>query len=129
MIMNHITNQTKTLIQIRKSLERGKAGNLAENQAFLDFLQIQKEMTAEFDKTWAVIKQRMEQYDIKSIKGEWGYITLAPRTTFSGVSSRRFMKLALDTDKVKSYYSLYKKLPEGVKMAQTKYLSKRIKAV
>jgi hypothetical protein len=127
--MNHITNQTKTLIQIRKSLERGKAGNLAENKAFLDFLQIQKEMTAEFDKTWAVIKQRMEQYDIQKIDGQWGHITLAERTTYSGVSSRRFMKLALDTDKVKSYYSLYKKLPEGVKMAQTKYLSKRIKAV
>jgi hypothetical protein len=129
MIMNHISNQTKNLIQIRKSLARGKAGNLAENQAFLDFLQIQKEMTAEFDKTWEVIQRRMEQYGIQKIDGQWGHITMAERTTFSGVSSRRFMRLALDTDKVKSYYSLYKKLPEGVKMAQTKYLAKKIKAV
>lgn len=129
MIMKQLTtnDQVKNLIQIRKSLQRGKAGNLAENQAFIDFLRIQQEMTTEFNKTWEVIKDRMEQYDIKKIDGDWGYISMAERHTYSGSSTPRFMKKVLDTDKVKAFEKLRGKLPEGIKVSTTKYLAKRIK--
>lgn len=122
-----MNNQVKNLIQIRKSLARGKAGNLAENQAFLDFLAIQQEMTAEFDKTWAVIQSRMEEYDIKSIKGDFGHITLAERKSFIGSPAPRFTKRVLDTTKINAYLSLNKRLPAGLTLKTTKYLSKRIK--
>lgn len=121
-------DQVKNLIQIRKSLARGKAGNLAENAAFLDFLRIQQEMTTEFEKTWEVVKDRMEQYDIKSIKGDWGHITMAQRKTYSGAAAPRFMKKVLDTDKIKAYVTLHKgNLPEGVSLKATLYLQKKIK--
>lgn len=128
--MNQLTtnDQVKNLVQIRKSLARGKAGNLAENAAFLDFLAIQAEMTAEIDKTWELIKQRMESYDIQKIDGQWGYITMAERKSFkaTGRVSAGFLKSVLDTEKVKGYFGIYKKLPAGVTLSTTKYLAKKI---
>jgi hypothetical protein len=76
-----MNDQVKNLVAIRKSLKRGKAGNLADNKAFLDFITIQKQLESEFEATWAVIRERMEQYDIQSIKGDWGHITMYPEHT------------------------------------------------
>lgn len=130
MIMNQLTtnDQVRNLVNIRKSLKRGKAGNLAENAAFLDFLKIQQQMTAEIDKTWDVVKERMQQYDIKKIDGDWGHITMAERKNFSinGRVTDSFTKKVLDTSKVSQYFKLYKKLPAGVALSTTKYLSKKI---
>jgi predicted metal-dependent peptidase len=128
--MKNTTNndQVKSLIQIRKSLARGKAGNLAENKAFMDFLQIQQEMTAEFEKTWDVVKERMEEYGVTKISGDFGYITMAERKTFSGAAAPRFMKKVLDSTKVKAYMELHRgNLPEGVKVSTTRFLQKKIK--
>jgi hypothetical protein len=122
-----MNDQVRNLVQIRKSLKRGKAGNLAENQAFLEFLAIQKQLESEFEATWSVIRERMEQYDIKSVKGSWGHITMAERQNFSGSASPRFMKKVLDSSKLKAYMKLHKnQLPEGVKVSTTRYLSKKI---
>lgn len=111
------SEQVKNLIQIRKSLKRGKAGNLAENAAFLDFLKLHTEMTAEFNKTWEVIQARMEQYDIKKIDGEWGVIGFTkPVDSFKvdGKVDTKFTKPVLDTTKVKAYLALNGKLPKNV---------------
>lgn len=123
-------DQVKNLINIRKSLKRGKAGNLAENSAFLDFLAIQKQMTAEIDATWDVIKERMDQYDIKKIDGDWGYITMAERKNFSiaGLVAPRFTKRVLDNSQVAAYMKLHKNnLPTGVAMSTSRFLQKKIK--
>lgn len=121
-------DQVKTLVQIQKSLARGKAGNLAENKAFLDFLRIQAEMTKQIDETWDIVKEKMIEHDIQKIDGEWGYITMAERKTFSGSAAPRFMKKVLDTAKVKAYSDLYHgKLPEGVKLSTTRFLQKKVK--
>lgn len=120
-------DQVRNLVQIRKSLARGKAGKLADNQAFMDFLAIQKQLESEFEATWSVIRAQMEQYGISSIKGDWGYVTMAQRTNFSGASTPRFMKKVLDTSKVKAYMKLHgDKLPDGVKMSTTRFLQKKI---
>lgn len=127
--MNKIAtnDQVKNLVQIRKSLKRGKAGNLAENQAFLDFLALQAQMTTEFDKTWAVIKERMEQYDITKISGDFGYITVAERKNYSGTPAPTFFKRVLDTSKINAYVKLNSgKLPKGIKVTTTRFLQKKI---
>jgi hypothetical protein len=51
-----MNDQVKNLVQIRKSLARGKAGKLAQNQAFIDFLRMQKQLESEFEATWSVIR-------------------------------------------------------------------------
>jgi hypothetical protein len=124
-------DQVKNLIAIRKSIKRGKAGNLAENPAFLDFIAIQRQVNEEINKTWEVIEDRMTEFDIKSIKGDWGHITFAERQNFklSGRVTPSFTKRVLDNEKVRGYFNLYKKLPAGISLSTTKYLSKKIKAV
>lgn len=124
-----INDQVKNIAEIRKSLKRGKAGNLAENKAFLDFLAIQQEMTAEFDKTWEVIRERMEQYDIKKIDGDWGHILIADRNNWQATGNLppRFYKQVLDTTKLNFLHKAGGKLPAGVKLTKSHYLTKRIK--
>lgn len=128
--MSKATNdQVKNLIQIRKSLSRGKAGNLADNAAFLDFLAIQKQMTAEVDKTWALVRERMEQYDVQKIDGDWGVIQLIPTEYLKAIGPVRseFTKQVLDNDKVKAYRTLRGKLPRGVQASITNKFYKKIK--
>jgi hypothetical protein len=124
------SDQVKSLIQIQKSLARGKAGNLAENKAFLDFIQIQKEVTEQFEATWAVVQELMEKHDVKSIKGDWGYVTMSERKNFKGSPAPRFMKKVIDTAKVSAYMKISNGiLPKGIEMTTTKYLAKKIKVV
>lgn len=127
MIMTNNDN-VKTLVQIRKSLARNKNGALSSNQAFLDFLRVQAEITAEINKTWATVQSVMAEHDITKIDGPWGYITMAERKSFAGSATPRFMKKVLDSSKVTAYLKLTGKLPQGVTMKTTKYLSKQIKA-
>lgn len=120
------SDQVKNLIQIRKSLARGKTGNLADNAAFVDFLKIQKQLSTEIEATWDVIKQRMEQYDIDKINGDWGYITMAERKTYSGSPAPRFTKNVLDTSKINAFVKLNSKLPAGIKVTTSRFLQKKI---
>lgn len=125
-------DQVKNLVEIRKSLKRGKAGNLAENQAFLDFLAIQKQMTSEIDATWAVIRECMEQYDIKKIEGSWGNIQFVPYPTYQagGKVAPRFFKQMLDGSEIKHYMKNHGgKLPAGVLVKVTQQFKKSIKAL
>lgn len=116
--MSHQTNdQVKNLVQIRKSLKRGKAGSLSTNQAFMDFLAIQKQVTTEIDATWAIIREQMETYDVKQLKGDWGSIGFTkPIDSFKidGKVDSKFTKPVLDTDKIKAYMQLNDKLPKNV---------------
>jgi hypothetical protein len=123
-------DQVKNLIQIRKTLKRGKAGNLAENKAFLDFLAIQKQMEKEFADTWAVIRARMDAYDIKKISGDWGYIGYVPYPTYKaeGKIAPRFFKEVLDGEQVRHYMKNHSgKVPAGVKVINTLRFRKDIK--
>lgn len=115
--MKTTNDQVKNLIQIRKSLKRGKAGKLANNQAFLDFLTIQKQITAEIDATWDTIREQMAEHNIKTIKGDWGSIGFTkPVDSFKadGKVDSKFTKPVLDTSKVKAYFALNGKLPKNV---------------
>lgn len=128
--MKVITNDTaKSLTQIKKSLKRGKAGSLNNNQAFIDFLYIQKQMTEEIDAVWAIIKDGMEESGISKINGDWGYITMAERVNYSGTAEPKLMKSVLDTSKVKAYMALNDKLPKGVLVSTTRFLQKKITLV
>lgn len=123
-------DQVQNLIQIRKSLSRGKAGNLAENRAFLDFLAIQQQMTAEIEATWAIIRERMEQYDIKKIDGDWGNVQFVPYPTYqaAGKVAPRFFKQSLDGSEIKHYMKNHAgQLPSGVAMKTVLQFKKSIK--
>lgn len=123
------TDQIKYLVQIRKSLERGKAGNLAENAAFADFLTIQSQLVSEIEAVWGVVFEKMDEYDITQIKGSWGSLSMAERKNWKADKPlpARFYKQVLDTTKLSLLDKAGEKLPKGAFYTTTKFLQKRIK--
>jgi hypothetical protein len=128
-----MNDQVNNLIQIRNSLKRGKAGNLAENRAFLDFITIQKQLESEFEATWAVIRERMEQYDIQSIKerrlGSRRLRSL-PNLQTEGKVAPRFTKQTLDGSEIRHYMKNHSnQAPKGIKVINSLRFRKNIKGV
>jgi hypothetical protein len=85
----------------------------------------------QIDATWTKVKEVMVANNIKSIKGEWGSITIAERKVFKALDlatvPAKFIKKVLDTTKIGSAFTLEGKLPKGIEMSTTQYLTKRIK--
>lgn len=77
------------------------------------------------------IKQAMIDNGVQKISGDWGYITLAERTSFRAEDiskiAKKFIKPALDTGKVKAHATLTGDLPTGVTESKTQYITKKIK--
>jgi LPS O-antigen subunit length determinant protein (WzzB/FepE family) len=112
-----------------------------------------KGLKAKHDAVLEQIQEAMEANGVQKIEGDWGYITLAERTSYKddgaseGVMDEiqhflathedtetlelskklQYLKLALDTEKVKAEAVLTGKLPEGVAESKTKYLTKKFK--
>ena len=76
----------------------------------------------------AQILEAMIASNVQKINGDWGYITLATRTTYTedGKVAPRFTKQVLDNTKVKAYHVMNGELPAGVGIKETKYLTKKI---
>lgn len=118
------------VIELQQSLQDLEA-ELATNEVFQTFLTKQKQARAEIDATWKTIEQQMIEHDVKSVKGEWGSITIAERTNYKVENldelPAKFIKKVADTTKIGTYHKLEDKLPKGVTISTTKYLTKRIK--
>jgi hypothetical protein len=101
---------------------------LVQNEAFVEFLGLQKRLQTQIDDAWRNLQELMEVQGVKSIKGDWGYITLAERKTLRTAVQLppRFYKKVLDPSKVKAYRTMSGHLPEGVTETTTNYLSKKV---
>lgn len=89
-----------------------------------------KEAQDQITATWKTVERVMIDNDIKSVKGDWGSITIAERTTLKGdidVVPAKFIKKAFDAKKAQAHKDLTGELPKGVTESTTKYLTKRIK--
>lgn len=79
------------------------------------------------------IKQAMIDNGVQKLEGDWGYITLAERTTYSAEDitevDKKYLKPTLDTSKVKAQATLTGELPAGVTETKTQYITKKIKEV
>jgi hypothetical protein len=86
---------------------------------------------ARIKKTWKDLEKVMVDSDFKSIKGDWGSITIADRTVYKAEDldevPKKFLKRTLDTSKIKAHAVMIGELPKGVTESHTKYLTKRIK--
>jgi hypothetical protein len=79
--------------------------------------------------TWKQVESLMLKHDIKSIKGDWGILTIAERLNWSigPELPPRFFKTVPDTTKISTIFRLEGKAPRGATPSYTKYLTKRIK--
>lgn len=92
-----------------------------------------KEMKAKHDEIIEKIKEAMIANDVEKIDGDWGYITLAERTSYKAENisevDEKYLKPTLDTSKVKAEATLTGELPKGVTESKTKYITKKLKEV
>lgn len=92
-----------------------------------------KQMKADHDAVVDQIKEAMIANDVQRLEGDWGYITLAERTTYAAEDIMevdvRYLKSTLDTAKVKAEAVLTGKLPDGVTESKTQYITKKLKEV
>jgi hypothetical protein len=125
-----IQDEVEDVFALERTLEEMEK-ELAENELFRTFISKQKEAQAQIAATWKKVEQQMIEHDVKSIKGDWGSITIAERTNYKVVDMdalpNKFIKKVPDTTKIGQSHKLENKLPKGVETSVTKYLVKRIK--
>lgn len=128
-------NTTKTPIstKVRHSLELEgqlviKNGVIEQTPILLNFLQVTKELEEQIEASYAYLKEQMVANNVRSVKGEWGSLTIAERLNWKTIDTvaPRFYKKTLDTSKLKAYYIAMNRLPNGVDVSTTQYLSKRL---
>lgn len=92
-----------------------------------------KDLKKKHDEALDQIKQAMIDNDVQKIDGDWGYITLAERTSYKAEDieqvDEKYLKPTLDTAKVKAEAVLTGQLPAGVEESKTQYITKKLKDV
>jgi len=92
-----------------------------------------KVMKEQHDKVVDQIREAMIKNGVDRISGDWGYITLAERTTYKAEDleavDSKYLKPTLDTAKVKAEAVLTGELPAGVSESKSQYITKRLKEV
>jgi len=120
--------EVASIIDKQRELESLESA-LAQNEQFQQFLAMKKEFDAVSAELWKRVEQQMIDNDIKSIKGDWGSITLAERLNFKTTDElpSKFYKKVVDTTKLAATYKLEGKPIKGAEPYYTKYITKRLK--
>lgn len=109
------------------------ANEIVSSKAFHQVIQAQQilaEAQKVVDNQWSVLRDKMEEYGVKSIKGDFGSITLAERTNLEinqDLLPENLFMTVPDTTKIRKTMALNGDV-EGVSTSTTKYLTKRLKA-
>jgi hypothetical protein len=126
---DEIKQQVKQIVALQQQLDN-EQDLLAQDERFARFLKMQQEYTAKIGEFWKSVEETMISNDIKNVKGEWGYVTIADRDSFNGDIDelpRKFVKRTVDVAEIGKHYKLTGKLPKGATIKHTKYLTKKIK--
>lgn len=126
-----------SVISKQRDLEN-QEHELMQDPRFANYLKAQKEFKTQSELFWEAIKNSMIASGIKSVKGEWGSITVAERTTFevdetklakilNDDGAKKYFKEVPDVKKIGDDYKLKGKAPKGASPKVTQYLTKRIK--
>lgn len=101
---------------------------ISQGQDFLNFIELQKDVTSQIEAAWAEIQAQMVKHGVSNIKGDWGFVSLSERKNWKATNlPPRFYKQVLDTARLNSLYKLGDPIPKGATFNVTNYLTKRIK--
>ena len=125
LLVERIEDVKKTEVVLAKTEKE-----LMDNPQFKQFLELQKSVNDKAAEMWEYVEQQMLENNIKSIKGEFGSVTIAERqgwTYDEETLPKKFFKKVIDTKKVTDTYRLEGKAPKGCAPYTTRYLTKRLK--
>lgn len=130
-IESELKEQATELVEEQLALEAKRTALMEDNPQLAELLIQEKSFQDKSALMWESIFQSMKKHDIKTIKGDWGYITVAERRNFKADLEElpaKFLKKEADKKKIGSYFDLTGKLPKGVTTSVTQYLTKKIKS-
>jgi hypothetical protein len=103
---------------------------LSQNEQFRNFMQLKKTVDEQATLFWSSVESQMIQHDIKSIKGDWGSVTITERIGFDiddDLLPNKYFKKVPNTKLIADTFKLEGKPVKGTSPKYTKYLTKRIK--
>src|SRR5438552_1012456 len=123
-----IESEVINALSLQKSLDELQT-ELMANEQFRRFLELSKTVPKQIEETWDRIESAMIENNIKSIKGEYGSITIAEKLAWDTTDElpAKFYKKVVDTRKLSDTYRLEGRAPKGATPKMTKYLTKRLK--
>lgn len=124
-----IQTQVDDVLSIEKNLQETE-NELMQNEQFRTFLEQQKEFRERSTQLWKHIEEQMIKHGVKSLKGDWGSITIAERLGWNinqDELQSKYYKKAPDLTKISGTFKLEGKAPKGCEPKYTQYLTKRIK--
>lgn len=123
-----IMQEVNDVLALESNLAELEA-ELSKNEQFRMFLTQQKEFKSQIEDFWKNVESKMIENDVKSVKGDWGTLTIAERLNWSTTDElpSKFYKKVVDTKRISDTYRLEGKAPKGATPSTTKYLIKRIK--
>lgn len=123
---SQLEQQVTNILEVEAALIAMESQLAPELRAFLIK---QKETQQQITDFWKVVEQKMIDNDIKSIKGDWGSITIAERIGWDHDATLppKFFKKVPDLKRMTDTFRLEGKPPKGATPKYTKYLTKRIK--
>lgn len=123
-----VPHKVKSLLDLQDQLTV-KNGVIEQTPELINFLQVAKELESHIKASYSYLEEQMVKYNVRAVKGDWGQLTIAERLTWSVTDKlpARFYKKSPDTSKLKAYYIAMNRLPNGVDVSTTKYLTKRLK--
>lgn len=77
-----LKQQVENILDVEKKFSAYEQ-QLMQDEQFKEFLRKQKEVKKQISDTWKVVEQAMLEHGIKSVKGDWGSITIAERLNWS----------------------------------------------
>lgn len=121
--------QVDEVFAVEKSIDN-RLQELLGPKKFNEFVSFQKQATEKISETWEAVKAAMIANNVKSIKGDFGSISIVERTSFKVNESELdddYFKKQPDLKKIGSAYALLGEPPAGVTPHVTKFLTKRLK--
>lgn len=124
-----IEDEVQETLALAKTIQDAER-ELMQDEKFKRFLELQKTVPAQIDAAWRHIEMQMINNDVKSIKGEWGSLTIAERLSWDYDASllpAKFFKKVVDTAKLSATFRLEGKAPKAAFPRYSKYLVRRLK--
>ena len=127
---DQISKEVVSLKDLEHKLEVSKQA-LMSDENFKRFIELKKEFNEQSASVWREVEKTMLDNDIKSVKGDWGSVTIAERMNWQiddiEAIPKKFIKKVVDTKKLSDTYRLENKPIKGATPAYSKYLTKRLK--
>ena len=104
--------------------------DIVENSTkFIEFVEYTKDVETRLKEAWSNVEDAMRTYNIKTLKGDWGTVSLGERKVWRTEMDKlpeQFKKIAVDTTKLNNAFKAGIKV-DGTDFTVSEYLTKRIK--